>query len=297
MSPVRAQLHAVGIVALLAAAMQAGQFRPLTYAEFFALIPRPWLAGFGVVFGLIIGSFLNVVIYRVPREMDISRPRSRCPHCGNLIPWYRNVPVFSWIVLRGRCGDCRGPISVRYPLVEAAVGVLFGAALYRWGVSWSALSSMVFGAVMLALALIDYDFKILPNVITLPGIAVGFALSFLDPRVTWIDAAIGIVVGGGLLYTVAWAYLKLRDQQGMGMGDVKMIGMIGAFVGWQGVLLTIFLGSLFGSVVGLTLMKLKGREWDYALPFGTFLALAAVIVDWGGPALLAWYWGLLGHGG
>jgi len=241
------------------------QAEPMTYAEFFELVPRAWLAPFGVVFGLIIGSFLNVVIYRLPRDLNISKPRSRCPHCGNLIAWYRNVPVFAWIALRGRCGDCREPISVRYPLVEAAVGILFGAAVYRWGISWSALASMIFGATMLVLALIDYDFKILPNVITLPGIVVGFVLSFLDPRITWVDSAIGIAAGGGLLYGVAW-------------------------------MLTIFLGSFFGSVVGLTLMKIKGREWDYALPFGTFLALSAVIVDWGGPELLAWYWGILGPG-
>lgn len=268
--------------------------QPLTYAEFFALVPRGWLALFGVLIGLCIGSFLNVVIYRLPRELDIARPRSRCPYCESLIPWYRNVPVVSWLALRGRCGDCGAPIAVRYPLVEAAVAVLFGAALYRWGVSWSALSSMVFGAAMLALALIDYDFKILPNAITLPGIVVGFALSFLDARIWWVDSLIGIVAGGGLLYAVAWLYLRLRQQQGMGMGDVKMIAMIGAFVGWKGALLTIFLGSFFGSAVGLTLMKIKGRQWDYALPFGTFLALAAVLVDWGGPELLAWYWGLFG---
>jgi leader peptidase (prepilin peptidase)/N-methyltransferase len=280
----------------MAVAPLQGEFRALTYAEFFALVPRAWLAAFGVLIGVCIGSFLNVVIYRLPRGMDVSRPRSRCPSCGSLIAWYRNVPVVSWLLLRGRCGDCGAPISARYPLVEAAVGLIFGAALYRWGVSWSALSSAVFGAGMLTLALIDYDFKILPNVITLPGIAVGFALSLVDPRISWIDSAIGILVGGGLLYAVAWAYLKLRGQQGMGMGDVKMIGTIGAFVGWQGVLLTIFLGSLIGSLVGLTLMKLKGREWDHALPFGTFLALAAVIVDWGGPELLAWYWGLFGPG-
>lgn len=279
---------------LAAAIAPQNDFRPLTYAEFFALVPRAWLAGFGLVIGLCIGSFLNVVIYRLPREMDVSRPRSRCPLCGNLIPWYRNVPVLSWLALRGRCADCGAPISVRYPLVEAAVGLIFAAALYRWGVSWSALASALFGAAMLTLALIDYDFKILPNVITLPGIVVGFGLSFVDPRVSWIDSAIGILAGGGLLYAVAWAYVKVRGQQGMGMGDVKMIAMIGAFVGWQGVLLTIFLGSFIGSVVGLTLMKVKGRQWDHALPFGTFLALAALIVDWGGPELLAWYWGLFG---
>ncbi len=273
------------------------QAEPMTYAEFFELVPRSWLAVIGMLFGLIVGSFLNVVIYRLPRDLDISKPRSRCTACKRLIPWYRNVPVLSWIALGGRCGDCREPISMRYPLVEAAVGILFAAALYRWGVSWSALSSMIFGGAMLVLALIDYDFKILPNVITLTATGVGFALSFLDPRISVTDAAIGIFAGGGLLYAVAWLYIKLRDQQGMGMGDIKMIAMIGAFVGWKGVLLTIFLGSLFGSVVGLGLMKVKGREWDYALPFGTFLALAAVIVDWGGAQLIAWYWGIVGLSG
>lgn len=258
------------------------QAEPLTFQEFLRLIPRPWLAGFGLVFGLIIGSFLNAVIYRLPREVNVSKPRSFCPRCKSMIPWYRNIPVISWIMLGGKCGDCREPISIRYPLVEAAIGLLFAAALFRWGISWEALSSIVFGSSMLVLALIDYDFKILPNVITIPGIVVGLALSLPDPRIGWLEALIGAAAGGGILYAVAWIYLKLRDQQGMGMGDVKMIAMIGAFVGWKGVLLTIFLGSMFGSVVGLTLMKIKGRDWGYALPFGTFLAIAAVIVDWGG---------------
>ncbi len=272
------------------------QAEPPTLAEFFELVPRAWIASLGVIFGLIIGSFLNAVIYRLPRGVGVSKPRSFCPKCESLIPWYRNIPVISWIMLGGRCGDCSERISIRYPLVELAVAVLFGAAAYRWGVSWSTLSSMIFGCAMLLLALVDYDFKLLPNVVTLPGTAIGFALSFVDPRVAWIDSAIGIVVGGGLLYLTAWLYLKLRGLQGMGMGDVKMIAMIGGFVGWQGALLTIFLGSLFGSVVGVGLMKIKGRDWDYALPFGTFLALAAVIVDWSGPQLIAWYWNFLGLG-
>ena len=275
------------------------QFHSLTLAEFFELfelMPRPWIASFGGIFGLTIGSFLNAVIYRLPRQVSVSKPRSFCPKCESLIPWYRNIPVISWIMLGGRCGDCRERISIRYPLVELAVAVLFAAAVYRWGVSWSALASMIFGCVMLLLALVDYDFKLLPNVITLPGTAIGFALSFVDPRVAWMDSAIGIVAAGGLLYLTAWLYLKLRGLQGRGMGDVKMIAMIGGFVGWPGALLTIFLGSLFGSVVGVSLMKIKGREWDYALPFGTFLALAAVIVDWSGPELIAWYRGILGLG-
>ena len=270
------------------------QSEPMTYAELFALLPRSWLAGSGAIFGMLIGSFINAVVYRLPRQVNIAKPRSFCPRCKTQIAWYHNIPVFSWLVLlRGRCAHCNEPISSRYPLVEAAVGVLFAAAVFRWGVSWTALSSMIFGSAMLVLALVDYDFKLLPNVITLPGTLVGVALAFVDPRIEWRDAVIGAVVGGGLLYFVAWVYLKVRKQQGMGMGDVKMIAMIGAFVGWKGALLTIFIGSFVGSVVGLTLMKVKSEKWDYALPFGTFLALAAVVVDWGGTELLAWYWTFL----
>lgn len=270
---------------------------PLTSAEFLLPIPRSSLAVAGVVLGLIFGSFFNVVIYRLPRGLGLSKPRSFCPRCESMIPWYRNIPLVSWIVLRARCADCNEPISIRYPIVEAATGLIFAAALYRWGVSWSALSAIVFGSAMMVLALIDYDVKILPNVITLPGIAAGVGLSFLNPRMEWTDSLIGAALGVGLLYGVAWIYLAVRSQEGMGMGDVKMIGMVGAFVGWKGVLLTVFLGSLVGSVVGLSLMKLKGKEWDYALPFGTFLALAAVVVDWGRSELMAWYWGVLRLGG
>ncbi len=142
------------------------QAEPPILAEFFELVPRAWIASFGVIFGLIIGSFLNAVIYRLPRSVSVSKPRSFCPKCESLIPWYRNIPLISWIMLGGRCGDCGERISIRYPLVELAVAVLFGAVVYRWGVSWSTLSSMIFGCAMLLLALVDYDFKLLPNVIT-----------------------------------------------------------------------------------------------------------------------------------
>lgn len=267
---------------------------PLTFPEFLRLVPPTWLAASGAVFGLAIGSFLNVVVYRLPRKVGISRPRSFCPGCETTIPWYHNVPVLSYLWLGGRCASCGEPISARYPLVEAATATLFAAALWRWGISWEALGSIVFGCAMLVLALVDLDFQILPNAITLPGIAVGFGLSFLDPRVTWTESALGAALGGGLLYGVAWLYLTLRDREGMGMGDVKMIAMVGAFLGWKGALLTIFLGSLLGSVVGVAALRLRDGSWDTALPFGTFLAISAVVVDWGGQAMMAWYWGLAG---
>lgn len=255
---------------------------------------HPILVGAAVVFGLLFGSFLNVVVYRLPRDIDIFRKRSACPECGVPVPWYLNVPVLSFLVLRGRCGACRARIAARYPLVELATAALFGGAVARWGLEASALSSVVFGCSMLVLALIDYDFQILPNVITLPGAAVGFGLSFFDPRVTPLESLAGALVGGGGLYAVAWLYLKLRDREGMGMGDVKMLLMVGAFLGWKGAFLTIFLGSLAGSLVGVALVSLRGERWEHAMPFGTFLAAGAVIADWVGPQILAWYWGLTG---
>jgi leader peptidase (prepilin peptidase)/N-methyltransferase len=264
----------------------------MSYNELLAEMPIAYLVGAAAVFGLCIGSFLNAAIYRLPLKVSVSKPRSFCPHCKTTIQWYRNIPVVSYIMLGGRCGECKEPISIRYPLVELAVAFIFSASVWWWGLSWASLSSIIFACSMLLLALIDADHRILPNVVTLPGILVGLLLAFVNPRIVWWDAFIGAVLGGSLLYLVAWIYLKVRGQEGMGMGDVKMIAMIGAFLGWQGALMTIFLGSLIGSVVGLLLMAIKGREWDYALPFGTFLALAAVIVDWFGAELLRWYWGL-----
>lgn len=240
------------------------------------------------LFGLLFGSFLNAVIYRLPLGESILRP-SQCPHCDHRIRWYHNVPLIGWLVLRGRCPDCDARIPVRYPLVELSGGLILAGALASWGLSWSTLSVTVFGYLMVVLAMIDVDHRILPNVITLPGAVVGLALSFVDPRVHWVDAALGAFLGGGLLYGTAWAYLKWRGREGMGMGDVKMMLLVGAFLGWRGALMTIFIGSLLGSVVGIALIRFASKEWEYALPFGTFLAAAGVITAFWGPELLAWY--------
>lgn len=253
-------------------------------------LPTAYTVTVAFVFGLAVGSFLNVVIYRLPRRIDVARPRSFCPHCGEPIPWYRNIPLLTWLVQRGRCAECAGSIPVRYPLVELATGVVLAAAVWRWGVSWSAVVSAVFACAMLVLAVVDLEFRILPNAITVPGIAAGLLASLVDPRVRFVDAAIGAVVGGGLLYGVAWLYLAARGREGMGMGDVKMIAMVGAFLGWQGALLTVFLGALLGSVAGVAVLAVRRGEWDTELPFGTFLALGAVLVDWAGPQLVDWYW-------
>jgi leader peptidase (prepilin peptidase)/N-methyltransferase len=248
---------------------------------------------YGFVFGLLFGSFLNAVIYRLPLGESVLRP-SQCPACDHAIRWYHNLPLVGWLWLRGRCPDCGARISVRYPLVELAGGLLLAAAIARWGITVSAASATVFGYTMIVLALIDVDHRILPNVITIPGAFVGLAFSFFDPRIHWIDSVIGGFLGGGLLYFVAWAYLKARGREGMGMGDVKMMLLVGAFLGWRGALETIFIGSLIGSVVGIVLIRLTRKDWEYALPFGTFLAGAAVIVDFYGPEILDWYLALVG---
>lgn len=249
------------------------------------------------LFGLLFGSFLNVVIYRVPLGISLLRP-SECPGCDGPIAWHRNVPVLAWILLRGRCADCGTGISIRYPLVELAGGLLLAASVAQWGLTVSAFAVALFSYLMLVLALIDVDHRILPNVITLPGAVVGLALAFVDPLVDWLDALIGGFLGGGLLYFVAWGYLKFRGREGMGMGDVKMMLLVGSFLGWQGALMTIFIGSLLGSVIGVALISLSSRKgWEYALPFGTFLAAAGVLVAFRGPQIFAWYWSTFGVAG
>lgn len=258
--------------------------------------PDPFTLGLAFVFGTLFGSFLNAAIYRVPLGISIMRP-SACPGCDQHIRWYHNVPVLGWLMLRGRCADCGERISIRYPMVEFAGGLVLWFSIARFGVNVSGFSSALFVYIMITLALIDVDHRILPNVITIPGAIVGLVLSYFDPRIEWVDALIGGFLGGGLLYGVAWAYLKARGREGMGMGDVKMMLTVGAFLGWQGALGTIFIGSLVGSVVGVTLIKASRKGWEYALPFGTFLAAAAVIVNFYGPEIFAWYWTTFGPQG
>ncbi|NKB87437.1 MAG: prepilin peptidase [Acidobacteria bacterium] len=250
--------------------------------------------GLAGVFGLLFGSFLNAVIYRVPLGISLLRP-SGCPGCEESIAWHHNVPVLAWIALRARCANCGTKISLRYPLVELAGGLLLAASVAQWGLTVSAFSVGLFSYLMLVLALIDVDHRILPNVITLPGAVIGLALAFVDPRVAWLDSLIGGFLGGGLLYFVAWGYLKLRGREGMGMGDVKMMLLVGSFLGWQGALMTIFIGSLLGSVVGVALISLSSRKgWQYALPFGTFLAAAGILVAFRGTEIFQWYWATFG---
>lgn len=254
----------------------------------------PLFAFVAAVAGLLVGSFLNVVIHRVPLGHSIVMPGSRCPRCGAPIRPIDNVPVVSWLWLRGRCRACRAPISPRYPVVELANGFLWLAAARL------ALSPVDFAAgaalssACLALVFIDFDHQILPDAITLPLAAAGFALSFFSPRLGWRESLLGIAAGAGSLWLVAFLYEKTTGREGMGFGDVKMLGAIGAFAGPKGVLATVLFASLSGSVVGLTLMAVGGGSWKTRLPFGVFLGAAGVAAFYFAAPLWGWYRGFLG---
>jgi leader peptidase (prepilin peptidase) / N-methyltransferase len=245
---------------------------------------------FAAAFGAVVGSFLNVCIYRLPLGKSVVWPGSACPHCGRALSWYENIPVVSYLVLGGRCRTCRAPIAARYPMVEALTAVMFAFAWAYFGPGPILVSRLLLGCALIVLFAIDLEHHLLPNAITLPGIVVGFVLSFAASP-GWVDSLIGIAVGGGILYAMAAAYFWWRKEEGLGMGDVKMLAMIGAFLGWKLTLMTLLLASLSGSVIGLTLIVTRRGNLKYALPFGTFLAVGAAAAATIGPQLLSWYVG------
>jgi len=255
------------------------------------LVSVPWLANaFAFVYGCILGSFVNVLIHRLPKGRSVVRPRSRCPACGAAIEPYDNVPLLSYFgLLRGRCRRCRAGISIRYPAVEALVGAASVLAFVRRGPSLEYLVELVFVAAMVALVFIDYTHRILPDVITINGTVLGLALSLLRDNPTTVQALSGAALGAGLLFLVAEMYFRVRKLEGLGMGDVKMMAMVGAFLGWKAVLLTVLVGSFIGSVVGLAVMFVSRRSLRTSLPFGTFLGAAATLSLFVGAPVIEWY--------
>jgi leader peptidase (prepilin peptidase) / N-methyltransferase len=238
--------------------------------------------------GLAIGSFLNVCIYRIPRNESIVFPGSRCTSCRRALLWYHNIPVLSWVVLGGRCAFCKAPVSARYPAIEALTALVFALHGLVFEPGPLLVVRVVFASVLIVLAFIDLDHRILPNVITLPGIAIGFVASlFLPPG--WTASAIGIAVGGGVLWLIGEAYFRLRRIEGMGMGDVKMLAMVGAVLGWKAVLVTLVLASITGALVGVAMLSSRRNAMKYALPFGTFLSAGAIVASLVGDRLVAWY--------
>ena len=242
------------------------------------------------LFGLVIGSFLNVVIYRLPRGKSVVFPPSACGNCQRELRWFENIPVASWLVLGGKCARCKASISVQYPLVELATALIFVATAAVTPIGPLLAARLLFGCAMVVLFGIDLEHQILPNVITLPGIAIGLAFALVGPP-GLTAAVVGALLGGGLLYAVAAGYYAVRKEDGLGMGDVKMLAMIGAFLGWQQMLLTLVLASFAGAFIGLGMIALNKGSMKYALPFGTFLALGALAAMLAGQPLIDWYAG------
>ena len=249
---------------------------------------EPLVIVYAFAFGATWGSFLNVLIYRLPREMSVLRdPPSSCPGCSAPIRWYDNLPIVSWLALRGRCRTCKAPISIRYPAVEAVAGILCAVALVRWGISVKGVEILIFSWVSLALALIDFDFQILPDSMTYPSIAFGLICSLFGGYTWWLDSVVGAVVGALLPILVIVIYKMWRGVEGMGWGDVKYLAAIGAVVGLRGVVGVLVIGATFGALVGIGLVISKKGSGQTALPFGTFLALAAILWLYSPPSWLA----------
>ena len=249
---------------------------------------------FAFVVGAVVGSFLNVCIYRLPKGLSIVDPPSHCFACETPVAPADNIPLLSYLLLRGRCRHCGEPFSARYFLVELITALLAVALLWHFGLSPAFFLYFVFTAALVVVTFIDLDYLIIPDAISLPGIGVGLAASFLiDGTPTPLESAIGIVLGGGILWAVAFGYEKMTGVEGMGFGDVKLLAMIGAFLGWQAVPLCLLIGSLSGSVLGLSAMAFlgKGRRWE--IPFGPFLAFGAIVAMLFGERVVSWYFGLL----
>lgn len=256
--------------------------------------PTYLIASFFLIFGMLIGSFLNVVIYRVPRNESIIYPSSHCPDCGRSIRAFENIPVLSYLFLRGRCAGCAKPISIQYPLIEFLTGSLFLAVFLRYGLSTKTAVFIPFTAVLIALSAIDYHTKLLPDVITLPSAILASILSLatLIPefRLFWditpVKATLGILLGAGPLAAIAWLYFLFTRREGLGIGDIKLMIVVGALLGPSAAFLTIFIGAVSGTLFSLPMLLLRSGNRYQQIPFGPFLSLGAwVSMMWAEPLI------------
>lgn len=232
---------------------------------------------FAFIFGTLVGSFLNVVILRLPQRESVVLPASHCPDCGGAIQWYDNVPLVSFILLRGRCRLCSNPVSWQYPIVELTMGLLSLALYLKFSLSLSFGIYFLLSAALLAVIVIDMYHQIIPDPISLSGIFIGFALSFVNPHVTWQDSGLGIIGGGGILYAIATSYYMITKREGMGGGDIKLLAMIGAFLGWQSLPFVLFSSSLLGTIVGVGCMFRQRKGGKTVVPYGPFLSIGSLL--------------------
>ena len=243
-----------------------------------------------LVFGLVLGSFLNVCIYRVPLKKSIVYPPSNCPRCNAKIRFYDNIPVISYVLLRGKCRQCKEPISIRYPVVEGITGLLSLALFYKFGVSPQYFLFLAFSASLVVITFIDLQHKIIPDVISLPGILVGLCFSILGfTGVQWHESLLGMLAGGGCLFLVGLLFEWITGKEGMGGGDVKLLAMIGAWMGWRGLPYIVLISSLTGALVGGLSLIAARKGMRTKIPFGPFLSIGALVQFFFGNELIAWY--------
>lgn len=240
------------------------------------------------------GSFLNVCIYRLPKDESIVFPSSRCPYCHNQIRWFDNIPIVSYLLLDGKCRSCQTKISLQYPLVELLNGLLSLALFLRFGPTLSFSVLFIFCSALVVITFIDIEHQIIPDEISLPGIVVGFVFSFFLNGHGWLNSLLGILLGGGSLLLVAYGYHWLTGKEGMGGGDIKLLAMMGAFLGWVSIPFIIFASSLVGSVVGISMMLIQKKDSKLAIPFGPYLAFGALLYIFYGHRLITWYLALSG---
>ncbi|GJL54223.1 MAG: type 4 prepilin-like proteins leader peptide-processing enzyme [Nitrospirales bacterium] len=253
----------------------------------------PLMLEYGSVFffGLIIGSFLTVCIHRVPQDLSIVFPRSACVHCKQTICWYDNIPVVSFLLLRGRCRQCHASIPPRYPIIELSNGLGYMAILWRFEWGWESVIYAVIFSALLAITWIDWDHQIIPDVISLPGIVLGIVAASTVLPTGFVNSMIGVLVGGGILLGIAWISPYLFGKEGIGGGDIKLLAMVGAFLGWKAALLTLMVASIVGSMIGVILLAFKVLQRGQYIPFGPYLSLGAVLTLFFGTDMLNWYFG------
>jgi len=255
-------------------------------------IPAALISTAVFLLGAAIGSFLNVCIYRLPLGRSIVTPGSACPACGHRIRWFENIPILSFLLLRARCSACNQPISLRYPFVELVMGILAVFLWQKFPFQVDFFIYLTFCAAMVIITFIDLDHMIIPDIISLPGIAIGFAASFISNSMDWQQSLMGILLGGGLFYAVAFIFCLVTKREGLGGGDIKLLAMIGAFLGWQAIAFVIFLSAFVGAVVGLIYTRLYSKGENAQIPYGPFLAGAAICYLFYGQIIIMWYMNL-----
>lgn len=251
--------------------------------------PDTIFACFAFALGAVVGSFLNVCIFRLPKDESVVFPPSHCTNCDYRIRWYDNIPILSYLFLRGKCRRCGAPISLQYPLVELINALLSLALFLRYGPGFVFAVLLVFCSALVVVTFIDLEHQIIPDSITLPGIVVGFLVSFFIPSHGWLNSLLGILAGGGSLLLVAYGYQLIAKRDGMGGGDIKLLAMMGAFFGWKAILFIVFAASLLGSVIGISIMLAKKKDSTLAIPFGPYLASGAILYIFYGKRLIYWY--------